>query len=63
MSFIPASFCITFVKKEILSDQVVQEARVNERETQPVCIALRSANSQRESSAKEIRNIFVKYFE
>ena len=51
------------MKKEIISDQVVKEARVNEKETQPVCVALRSANSQREPAAKEIRNIFVKYFE
>ncbi len=51
------------MKKEIINDQVVQEGKACENENQPACFALRSSNSQKESTAKEIRQIFVKYFD
>ena len=51
------------MKKEVVADQVIQEGKDHERGTQPDCHVYRSANTQRESTAKEIRNIFVKYFD
>ena len=51
------------MKKEAINQQVVQEAKQKDKEIQVGCTIAGSVITARESTAKEIRNIFVTDFD